>query len=68
MKVTERKKKQLLAMFPISALGALVLIVHGVILDLNMAQLSRITLGGFLVTLPAVFVGLLTLEWVFDLD
>jgi len=39
-----------------------------VILDLNVAQLSRITVGGFLVTLPAVFIALLTLEWVFDLD
>jgi len=68
MKITPRKKKQLLAMFPLSALGALVLIAHGVILDLNMAQLQRVTIGGFFVTMPAVFIGLLTLEWVFDLD
>lgn len=68
MGITRRKKKQLLAMFPISALGAFVLIVHGVILDLRMDQLSRVTVGGFLVTMPAVFIGLLILEWAFDLD
>jgi len=68
MKITQRKKKQLLAMLPLSALGAILLIVHGVILDLNMAQLGRLTVGGFFVTMPAVFIALLTLEWVFDLD
>jgi len=68
VRITERKKKQLLAMFPISALGAFVLIAHGIMLDLNVSQLYRITIGGFLATMPAVFIGLLTLEWAFDLD
>lgn len=68
MRITERKKKQLLAMILLSALAAIVLIAHGVIFDLDMQQLSRLSLGGFFVTMPAVLIGLLTLEWVFDLD
>ena len=68
MGISRRKKKQLLAMIFLSALGAIVLIAHGVILDLDMRQLGRLSVGGFFVTMPAVFVGLLTLEWVFDLD
>jgi len=35
---------------------------------LDMGQLSRLSIGGFFITMPAVFIGLLTLEWVFDLD
>ena len=68
MRISERKKKQLLAMILLSALGAIVLIAHGVIFDLDMRQLSRLSIGGFFITMPAVFIGLLTLEWVFDLD
>lgn len=66
--ITPRKVKQLVGMFVISVLGAVLLITHGILLDLDMSQLQRLTLGGFLVTMPAVFIGLLVLEWVFDLD
>ena len=68
MQITQRKKKQLLAMLGLSVLGAILLVIHGVFLDLNVSQLSRLTIGGFLVTMPAVFIALLVLEWVFDLD
>jgi len=64
---TTRKVKQVVAMLFLSALGAMVLIVHGVLLDLDWSQIYRLSLGGFLVTMPAIFIGLLTLEWVFDL-
>ena len=64
---TTRKVKQIAAMLFLSALGAMVLIVHGVLLDLDWSQIYRLSLGGFLVTMPAIFIGLLTLEWVFDL-
>ena len=67
MKITRRKMKQLVAMLFLSALGAVVLIVHGVLLDLDWSQIYRLGLGGFLVTMPAIFIALLTLEWVFDL-
>lgn len=68
MRISDRKKKQLLAMILLSALAAIVLIAHGVIFDLDIRQLSRLSVGGFFITMPAVFIGLLTLEWVFDLD
>jgi len=67
MKVKKRKMKQLFAMFILSTIGAIVLIVHGILLDLDWSQIYRLTLGGFLVTMPAIFITLLTLEWVFDL-
>jgi len=66
MEIT-RKMKQVTAMFFLSALGSVVLIVHGVLLDLDWSQLYRLSLGGFIVTTPAIFIALLTLEWVFDL-
>jgi hypothetical protein len=52
-------------MLPLLALGAALLIFHEVILDLNVVQLGRITIGGFLITMLVVFIDLLTLEWVF---
>lgn len=67
MEITSRKVKQLAAMLFLSALGAVVLIVHGVLLDLDWSQIYRLSLGGFFVTMPAIFIALLTLEWVFDL-
>jgi len=67
MEVTGRKMKQIVAMIFLSVIGAVVLIVHGVLLDLNWSQIYRLSLGGFLVTMPAIFIALLTLEWVFDL-
>lgn len=67
MKITRRKMKQLAAMVFLSAIGAVVLIVHGILLDLDWSQIYRLSLGGFLVTMPAIFIALITLEWIFDL-
>ena len=51
-----------------NACMAVVLIVHGVLLDLDWSQIYRLSLGGLLVTMPAIFIALLTLEWIFDLS
>jgi hypothetical protein len=61
------RKRQLVAMLLLSVIGAIFLIAHGVILDLNLSQLYRLSIGGFLATMPVVFISLLILEWVFSL-
>ena len=61
------RKRQLVAMLLLSALGATFLIAHGVIFDLNLSQIYRLSIGGFLATMPVVFISLLILEWVFSL-
>ena len=61
------RKRQIIAMLLLSIMGAVLLIAHGVILDLDSSQIYRLSIGGFLATMPAVFVGLLILEWVFSL-
>lgn len=61
------RKRQIIAMFLLSIVGAVFLIAHGVILDLDSSQIYRLSIGGFLVTMPTVLVGLLVLEWVFSL-
>jgi len=66
--IKKRRTKQILAMFFLSMISSLILIVHGVLFDLELSQIYRFTWQGFLVTMPAVFIFLLVLEWVFDLN
>jgi hypothetical protein len=61
------RKRQLVAMLLLSVVGAAFLIAHGVIFDLDLSQIYRLSIGGFLATMPAVFISLLILEWVFSL-
>lgn len=70
MRISMRKRrlKQIIAMFFLSMVSSVVLIVHGVLFDLEFSQIWRLSFEGFLVTMPAVFIFLLVLEWVFDLD
>lgn len=61
------RRRQLVAMLLLSVVGATFLIIHGVILDLDSSQIYRLSIGGFLATMPIVFISLLILEWVFSL-
>lgn len=67
VKIKKKRLKQIVAMFFLSAVSSIVLIVHGILLDLEFSQICRFTWEGFLVTMPAIFIFLLALEWVFDL-
>lgn len=61
-------KRKLLATFLFSLIASIGLIIHGVFFDLDFAQIERLTLAGFTLTFIMVFVGLLILEKIFDLE
>lgn len=67
----ERKKvigRKLLATLLFSAISTIGIIIHGVFLDLDFTQIERLSLGGFITTFIVVFVTLLILEKIFDLE
>lgn len=51
-----------------SGVASLLLIIHGVLFDLDLEELGRLTLEGFIITFIMVFVGLLILEKIFTLE
>ena len=61
-------RRKLIATAIISVIMSVGAIIHGVFLDLNVAQLERLSLEALLVTFAAVFCLLLVLEWIFDLE
>ena len=61
-------KRKLLATLLFSIISTIGLIIHGVFFDLDFRQLERLTLGGFLFTFILVFITLLILEKIFDLE
>lgn len=44
------------------------LIIHGIYFDLDLAQLERLSIEGFIFTFIIIFPTLLLLEWIFDLE
>jgi len=61
-------RRKLLATFLFSLVSAGLLIVHGLFFDLDVSQIKRLTLEGFLVTFVMVFFGLLILEKIFNIE
>jgi len=61
-------KRKLLATFLFSLASAALLIIHGLFFDLDISQIQRLTLEGFIATFVLVFVGLLILERIFDIE
>jgi len=61
-------KRKFLATLIFSLIASAVLIVHGVFFDLNLEEIKRITIGGFLLTSLLTIVGLTILEKIFDLE
>jgi len=61
-------KKQVLILFIFSILIAVASIIHGIFMDLDLAQIRRLTAEGFILTLLVIFPAILFLEWVFDLN
>ncbi|MBT3643009.1 hypothetical protein HN604_03995 [archaeon] len=64
----KRFEKKLFYTFLFSLVSALLLIIHGVFLDLDFSQIQRLSLEGFIFTFILVFVGLLILEKIFTLS
>jgi hypothetical protein len=44
------------------------MIIHGIFLDLDFSQIKRLSLEGFIFTFVLVFMGLLILEKIFNLE
>jgi len=61
-------KRKLLATFIFSLICAIGLIIHGVFFDLDFSQIERLTIGGFIFTFVLLFLTLLILEKIFDLE
>lgn len=60
--------KQLWAVLIFSIVLSLASIAHGIFFDLDFSQIQRLTLGGFISTFILVYLGLILLEWIFDLN
>lgn len=67
MKRLKSVKRKLLATLIFSLLSSIGLIIHGIFLDADIAQLKRLSYEGFILTFLVVFPSLLLLEWIFDL-
>jgi len=61
-------KKQVLIILIFSLLLTIAGTIHGIFLDLDWAQIKRLTIEGIILTLLIVFPGILFLEWVFDIN
>ncbi|MDH3353170.1 MAG: hypothetical protein OEL87_01865 [Nanoarchaeota archaeon] len=61
-------KKKLFFTFVFSIIVAPLAIIHGVFFDLDISQIQRLGAEGFLFTFAIVFVGLLLLEKLFNIE
>ena len=51
-----------------SVVASVLMIIHGVFLDLDISQIGRLSVEGYLFTFVLVFVGLIILEWIFNIE
>lgn len=68
MKRLKSIKRKLITTLVFSIFASLGAIIHGVFLDLDVSQLQRLSIEGFLITFVIVFPSILLLEWIFDLE
>jgi len=61
-----RRQKQIITLFIFSIAAAIIAIAHGVIFDLNLAEIKRLTIWGIALTALVIFPTILLLEWLFD--
>ncbi|PIZ79923.1 hypothetical protein COY00_02890 [Candidatus Pacearchaeota archaeon CG_4_10_14_0_2_um_filter_35_33] len=64
----KRFQRKILSTFAFSVVASVLMIVHGIFLDLDFAQIKRLSLEGFAFTFVLVFIGLLILEKIFNLE
>ena len=62
------RKKQLIIFFTLSVVLSIGLIAHGIFFDLDMNQIKRVTLTGFMFTFLVIFPSLLILDYVFNMN
>lgn len=61
-------KKQIIALVFFSIIGSVMAISHGVFFDLEVSEIGRLSSGGVIMTAVIVFLSLILIEWVFDMD
>jgi len=66
MKISTKKK--LIATLIFSIMASAATIVHGVYFDLDLSQIQRLSVGGFIATFIVIFLSLRLLEWIFDIE
>ena len=64
----KRFRKKLVATFVFSVVVTVMMIIHGLFFDLDFSQIRRLSIEGFLFTFVLVFVGLIILERIFNLE
>lgn len=64
----KRFEKKIFVTFIFSVVASLMLIVHGIFLDLDFSQIKRLSFEGFIFTFILVFIGLITLEKIFNIE
>ncbi len=62
------REKQIWYSLLLSIILSIGLIIHGVFFDLDFSQIERLNIGGFLLTWIFVFIFILILEKLFDLN
>ena len=63
-----RFQKNIFATLLFSVIASLLFIVHGIFFDLDFSQIKRLSLEGFIFTFILVFVGLIILEKIFNIE
>ena len=63
-----RFRKKIVATVIFSVVASLLMIVHGMFFDLDFSEIRRLSVEGFLFTFVLVFVGLIILEKVFNIE
>ena len=61
-------KRKLLSTFIFSLIASILFIIHGVFFDLDVSQIQRLSVEGFVFTFILTFAGLVILERIFSLD
>lgn len=64
----KRFQRKILSTFAFSIVASFLMIVHGLFFDLDFSQIKRLSFEGFIFTFVLVFVGLLILEKIFNLE
>lgn len=64
----KRFQKKILATLVFSVVTSLLMIVHGIFFNLDLTQIKRLSIEGFIFTFVVVFTGLLILEKIFNIE
>ena len=64
----KRFEKKVIATLIFSVVAAVLMIIHGIFFDMDLSQIGRFSVEGFIFTFILVFVGLMILEKIFNIE